>query len=47
MIILEKIIKELKELNYTDKQINELIKNPKELKETIENELGYFIKEIY
>ncbi len=47
MLILEKIVKELKEIDYTDKDIIELIKDGSKFKETVESELGYFIKEIY
>ena len=47
MIIIEKVIKELKEIGYTDKDIVELIKDSSKFRETIESELGYFVKEIY
>ena len=47
MIILKKIIKELKEIGYTDQDIIELIKDNTRFRETIESELGYFVKEIY
>ncbi len=44
---LEEIKKELKKSGYTENEIIELIKDKEKLKQAIECDLGYFVKEIF